>query len=366
MEDAVAKLKRGESIGPITKAVMEKEEEKIAAQNPESKEDEAKEEGKTVNKDCEEKTDGQKEKITEIEASYGEPVEVIPDSPSSIATEVPVKEHKPTSAASQKTVETEDSSDTTSTDSDIPPTPAETDTSTPNIDSQPPDLVAENVREAIQLRETSSDLNVNADSEPSETPRFGINLPEKPKEPETPKPNESSEKPKVDDFPASGVIVNGIPPKAVEEKVEVVSPKPLSPEELKTMEPWEMLQMVVDWICKEFSTDEEALARQLANNEISYRFLWLYFVPGTLISLQDPVSKQQMAARVYGFTIDANCRLNRLNIYLRILLLILQIDWRFVPKSSMRMERILFTPMLLRISMNTTQRKYSLNCPFRS
>jgi len=61
-----------------------------------------------------------------------------------------------------------------------------------------------------------------------------------------------------------------------------------------------MLQMCINWVKKEFSADEEALARQLSNKEISYRFLWLYFVPGTIVSLQDPISKQQMAARVYA------------------------------------------------------------------
>jgi hypothetical protein len=91
-----------------------------------------------------------------------------------------------------------------------------------------------------------------------------------------------------------------------EEKVEIVSPNPQTAEELKIMDPWEMLQMVLNWVCKEFSTDEEALARQLANKEISYRFLWLYFVPGTLISLQDPISKQQMAARVNILSFEAN------------------------------------------------------------
>src|SRR4030095_2808298 len=74
--------------------------------------------------------------------------------------------------------------------------------------------------------------------------------------------------------------------------VEIIVPE--SPDDTKVMEGWEMLQMVIKWIRNEFAADEEALARQLANHEISFRFLWLYYVPGSLVSLQDPVSKQQM------------------------------------------------------------------------
>jgi hypothetical protein len=70
----------------------------------------------------------------------------------------------------------------------------------------------------------------------------------------------------------------------------------------KPMQGWEMLEMVLNWVSKEFSPDEQALARQLANNEISYRFLWLHFVPGSIVSIEDPVSKQQMAARVLPST----------------------------------------------------------------
>lgn len=365
LEDAVAKLKRGESIGPITKAAMEKENEKKDAEDPELKE-EVKKDGEMEKPELDEKEDGVTEKITEIDPSSEEPVEVIPDSPSSIATEVPVKPFKPAPTASHKTVETEDASDTTSTDSDIPPTPAETDASTSNSDTQTPDLVAENVREAIELRETSSDFINNVDSAFSETPGLAENLPEKAKDEKTPTSNESSDKAQIDDFPASDAILNGIPPVTDDEIVEIVSPNPLLSDELKTMDPWEMLQMVLNWVCKEFSTDEEALARQLANKEISYRFLWLYFVPGTLISLQDPISKQQMAARVQILFCCVDCRLNRRNMSLRIWLRILLIDWRFAPKSSMRTVRISFTPMSLPISMSTTQQNYSLNFRFKS
>jgi len=364
----VGKLKRGESIGPITKAAMEKDKEKKEGENPESKEEEAKKEDENEKQVDEEKQDGQTEKIIEIEDSKGDTVEVhtvevIPDSPSSITTEVPPKHVKPTSTASQKTVETEDGSDTTSTDSDIPPTPAETDTSAPN-----PDLVAENVREAIQLRETSSDFPQPVESALSEPPKEDVN-PEKPKQEETPTTTESPKKPQGAEWgwpPSFTMLPNGIPPATDEEKVEVVSPNAQAAEELKTMDPWEMLQMVLNWVCKEFSTDEEALARQLANKEISYRFLWLYFVPGTLISLQDPISKQQMAARVAPQTFEADCRLNRRNICLRISPLILRIGWRFARKLLMRMARISFIQTSLRTSMNTMQRNYSLNFLFRS
>ena len=307
----MGKLKRGESIGPITKAAMEKDQDKKEGENPESKEEEAKKEGETEKK-VGEKEDGQTVEIIEIEDSKGDnvevhTVEVIPDSPSSITTEVPAKHVKPASAASQKTVETEDGSDTTSTDYDIPPTPAETDTSTPNSDTQVPDLVAENVREAIELRKTSPDFPQTVESAVSEPPKQAVS-PEKPKEEEKPTTIESPKKPQGGDFPwpPAYMLPNGIPPAMEEEKVEIVSPNPQTAEELKIMDPWEMLQMVLNWVCKEFSTDEEALARQLANKEISYRFLWLYFVPGTLISLQDPISKQQMAARVNILSFEAN------------------------------------------------------------
>ena len=70
------------------------------------------------------------------------------------------------------------------------------------------------------------------------------------------------------------------------------------PGEKKTDLGREMLQMLVDWVKNEFSTIEAALARQLDNDEISYRFLWLFFPPGTIVSFEDPVSKQTMAARV--------------------------------------------------------------------
>jgi len=73
---------------------------------------------------------------------------------------------------------------------------------------------------------------------------------------------------------------------------------PEKPKAERELEGWEMLQMVVTWIRKEFLADEKALARQLANKEISYRFLWLYYTPGTLVSLEDPVSKQKVGARV--------------------------------------------------------------------
>jgi hypothetical protein len=82
-----------------------------------------------------------------------------------------------------------------------------------------------------------------------------------------------------------------------EEKTEIVRVT-TTPLGNKTMEGWEMLEMVLNWVKNEFAPDEKALARQLANDEISFRFLWLYYVPGSLVSVEDPVSKQQMAARV--------------------------------------------------------------------
>jgi hypothetical protein len=108
------------------------------------------------------------------------------------------------------------------------------------------------------------------------------------------------------------------------------------------MEGWEMLQMVIKWIRTEFAADEEALARQLANNEISYRFLWLYFVPGALISLEDPVSKQQMAARVSRFIYEANFRSKSPITCPQRFRAMHQLVWRLVRRLSMRMEMILF------------------------
>jgi hypothetical protein len=97
-----------------------------------------------------------------------------------------------------------------------------------------------------------------------------------------------------------------VAPESVDpEQVEVVFPAPVETE----VEGWEMLQLVIDWIRNEFKADQEALARQLANNEISHRFLWLYFVPGSLISFEDPASKQQLAARVFQRFILSDARL---------------------------------------------------------
>src|SRR5271169_1532235 len=98
------------------------------------------------------------------------------------------------------------------------------------------------------------------------------------------------------------------PPPAEELKndmtVEIIRPDPLV--DAKKMEGWEMLHMVLQWIRKEHSADEKALARQLANSEISYRFLWLYYTPGKMITFEDPIAKQQMAARVVTLYVVAD------------------------------------------------------------
>jgi hypothetical protein len=171
-----------------------------------------------------------------------------------------VVETAPEKTASGKGSE-DDLSDAHSNDSDFPPTPAEI------------DLVEENIREAKEIR-TLPGKDVSA-----ETLMTALSQPQPKDVPEpVPEVRTSPEDPEDD------------------EKFEVVRPDPTV--DAKTMEGWEMLQMVLQWVRKEHSADEKALARQLANKEISYRFLWLYLTPGKLISFEDPISKQQMGARV--------------------------------------------------------------------
>jgi hypothetical protein len=252
-------------------------------------------------------------------------IESILDSQASTITEVSqVKEAlTPSPPTTQKSSESEDTSDTHSTDSlDIPATPDSTDLSNSSPDAQPEELIEANISEAKALREappitdissvTVVDKNIAAIS-PTEDPE------------ELKTDAQVSEKP-----------IEVVP----EEHVEVVVPQ--SVDDVKVMEGWEMLQMVITWIRKEFLADEEALARQLANNELSYRFLWLYFVPGSLISLEDPVSKQQMAARVSRVIYEANFRSKSQTTYPQRLPTIHQRVSRLARRLLMPMVMILF------------------------
>jgi hypothetical protein len=166
-----------------------------------------------------------------------------------------------------------DTSDTRSTASDFPPTPAMTETSETSPSDTPVMIVDNTIRDAEAIREISSDTLINFDTSNIAS-------------------QSTNEKVENDDIPMAKEMST-----QTEEKFGFEFPPRMNP--LREMLGWEMLQMVLDWVNKEFSPDEQALARQLANNEISYRFLWLYYVPGSLVSMEDPVSKQQMAARVF-------------------------------------------------------------------
>lgn len=263
LEEAVEKLKRGEPIGPVTKAAIEGKDE------DEDKEDEPSEvtehdkspQNTTENSAVVKENESSKlTSSTKPEPTSNEPAEVSSD------------ETQTTTSASGRGTDGEDSSDTNSNDSDFPPTPFDEPTDAEIPESSTVDLVEENIREAKEIRKSSgSVLSAEASEQTHGT-------------------DDSSKDAKVQPE------VKIEDKKGTEDKVEVVIPE--KPKEERELEGWEMLQMVVTWIRKEFLADEKALARQLANKEISYRFLWLYYTPGTLVSLEDPVSKQKVGARV--------------------------------------------------------------------
>ena len=287
------KLKRGESIGPVTKAAMEAEDQEDKGDKKNTPTEKAMEEDVQSKED---EIDGNKDEVKKegieienIATKDGEEVpkisiESIQESPASTITEVPQEKQAltPSIPTTQRSSESEDSSDTHSTDSlDIPSTPDSTDTSNSTPDAQPDELIEANISDAKALREAPPITDIRSIAVVDKT-ITAI--------PPTEHPEEIKSDVQVVEKP-----IEVVP----EEHIEVVIPE--SVDDVKMMEGWEMLQMVIKWIRNEFAADEEALARQLANNEISYRFLWLYFVPGSLISLEDPVSKQQMAARVSRF-----------------------------------------------------------------
>lgn len=280
LEESLKKLKRGESIGPVTKAALEGKEE-------EKKEDEPSTEPKTVDKV------GKEEAIQEVEDEIKGSSECTEtssqDEPAKPVAVVPDVE---TSDTPLIKIENEDTSDTHSV-SDFPPTPPSTDLSTitPEPEAQSSDLVDENVRDHLELREATSTLEIPNRSVLSNPENLN----------DLTSLSANSSKPDASD---TSVVEPAKPTtpeektetKEDEEKTEVV--RVITPSGTKQMEGWQMLEMVLNWVKNEFSADEKALARQLANNEISFRFLWLYYIPGNLISVEDPVSKQQMAARV--------------------------------------------------------------------
>lgn len=321
------KLKRGETIGPVTKDIQDVDDTKegedtvekpkentIEKPKEEAKDDaakaveekpqhETKEESKvtTVGDEQTEVKEPKKEEKAEIdedmnatdgdndkrEHSLGHSddksvnlVSTVEVSTSTV-TKVDSNEGRKETSIS-KISDTEDSSDTGSTDLDLPATPDSADLTTPN--TQPSNFVDANVYETEEMRTAALDRDIS----PQMLPDVAAALTMTPVTPDQSEKIEADAPPKFTQEPFNQV--------EVEEKEEVIFPA--RSKDTNIMEGWEMLQMVLGWVRNEFSPDEGALARQLANNEISYRFLWLYLVPGTLISLQDPISKQQMAARV--------------------------------------------------------------------
>ena len=262
------KLKRGEPIGPVTKAAMEGKDE------DEDKEDETSavtENDKSPQNTTENSTVVKENDPSKLTSSTK------PEPASNEPAEMSSDETQTTTSASGRGTDGEDSSDTNSNDSDFPPTPFDEATEIP--ESSTVDLVEENIREAKEMRKSSGPvLSAEASEKFQGT-------------------EDSSKSRKVQaEIKVKDKKVKDKEKKRKEDKVEVVVPEKPKPE--RELEGWEMLQMVVTWIRKEFLADEKALARQLANKEISYRFLWLYYTPGTLVSLEDPVSKQKVGARV--------------------------------------------------------------------
>lgn len=294
--EAVEKLKRGESIGPVTKTAMEgkdeAEEDSESATTDETKVDESGKEGETTAKDGED-GDVKESRCFKDEAKEGEEAAVNEEEESPVKEEEDIKEgmdmtEKPVEETTENIIieslkppselippksEGDDTSDTRSTASDFPPTPAMTETSETSPSDTPVMIVDNTIRDAEAIREIPSDTLINFDTSNIAS-------------------QSTNEKVQNDDIPMAKEMST-----QTEEKFGFEFPPRMNP--LREMLGWEMLQMVLDWVNKEFSPDEQALARQLANNEISYRFLWLYYVPGSLVSMEDPVSKQQMAARVF-------------------------------------------------------------------
>jgi len=283
MEEAVQKLKRGESIGPVTKAAMEGKDSDDEDDGSENKTKDEPDEGKPRKAEEADTKESTEPTDTSTVHETVKPIVVSPEPKASDTDTLVIK------------VEGEDTSDTHSV-SDIPPTPPSTDMSTttpePEPEARSSDLVDENIREQLALREITSTTETanrsilsNPDTISDLTPNASTSEKQEAEEPsseQTEKPTDSKETPESKD--------------EEEERTEIV--RIITPLGAKSMEGWEMLEMVLNWVKNEFSADEKALARQLANDEISYRFLWLYYIPGSLISVEESVSKQQVGARV--------------------------------------------------------------------
>lgn len=330
---AVEKLKNGETIGPVTKAYKDKEEEDKKEEEEIEKKEEAenagqekqetekngeteKDEGETgpaaLGTETEEvivKEDKAEDASDKEEEEKEEELTTAPESPISEASEQTVKlaaDTEESKEATPKLVDSDTNSEATSTESDLPPTPASIEPITASNETQPePDIdefVQANIHESLELRNPVPSKPTGSRTVEDKLLPITPPVPEPPTVTDPPKPTSSSTDPAMETAVPPSVRVEGLIPEVLvngtpeedETKTEVVVPE----QSAKTMVGWEMLQMCINWVIKEFSTDEEALARQLSNNEISFRFLWLYFVPGTIVSLQDPISKQQMAARV--------------------------------------------------------------------
>ena len=330
------KLKNGETIGPVTKAFKEKEaeekkEEEEKMTEEEKRKDEAKkEEGdsnagtetedrKTTLEPAETKTEGAEEEANNPEYSPDKVDEgtTVLVSPISTSVEATIKLDQTESSEAkpqQTTLDTGSPSEAPSTESDLPSTPTSVEPSTAPTEPEPdPDeLIQTNIHDAVELRNPIP--SKMTDSITASDKLLPVTPPIDAEKVPIVEPAKSIPQSLMD---ASMLLGGGVAPLVLgaqglpstvlidgvaveveqpEIKTEVVIPE----ESAKNMVDWEMLQMCINWVKKEFSADEEALARQLSNKEISYRFLWLYFVPGTVVSLQDPTSKQQMAARVYA------------------------------------------------------------------
>ena len=330
--EAVEKLKNGETIGPVTKAYKEKEEEdRKEEQEAEKKAEAGNAEKKEQETEKEEETDKNERKTLEGEAKTEATVQedkgedaadkdssekenkltTAPESPTSEASEQTVTPGPETTeskepAAILKHVDSDTTSEATSTELDLPPTPASIEPITAPGETEPKldldELIQANIHESLEVRNPVPSKAAGAFTTDAKLLPITPPVPEETTVSDHPKPTSPSTEPTtVTELPpivtaeasVPAVLGNGTPEEG-DDKTEVVVPT----NSAKTMVGWEMLQMCINWIIKEFSTDEEALARQLSNNEISFRFLWLYFVPGTIVSLLDSVSKQQMAARV--------------------------------------------------------------------
>jgi hypothetical protein len=303
IEEAVEKLKRGESIGPVTKASLEgrdeEDEEDGSLKKEESKEakgeknNELKDETDASSKVVKENGKEAKEEVKEEAEASSKVVPPAQDAPAIAVIDAAGNETEPPSeTTSRKPADGEDNSDTHSVVSDIPSTPASTDSTSTTSETPPTDLADENIHEAKELRQVSNKDIIGETMRSQEFQERAANISSLTHFPTI----ETADGSKVDSDDSSTVTAKPTTTEEGDEIEEIIRPASIPAD--KTMEGWEMLQMVLQWTRKEFSPDEKALARQLANHEISYRFLWLYYVPGSLISLQDPVSKQQMAARV--------------------------------------------------------------------